>query len=138
MKELIDSLNVAAYGIGMEETTNAVMEEVNNGLLFIGVDSIWADKLDNWVVLTLIVVIALLANVVCHRIILRAVSKLVKRTKATWDDIVFDDKVMVHVSRMVAPILIYVAIPIAFPGHTDSVWLDILHRACLVYIIISG
>ncbi len=136
MKELIDSLNVAAYGIGMEETTNAVMEEVNNGLLFIGVDSIWADKLDNWVVLTLIVVIALLANVVCHRIILRAVSKLVKRTKATWDDIVFDDKVMVHVSRMVAPILIYVAIPIAFPGHTDSVWLDILHRACLVYIIV--
>ncbi len=34
--------------------------------------------------------------------------------------------VMVHLSRMVAPILIYIAIPIAFPEHADSGLLDIV------------
>ena len=63
------------------------------------------------------------------------VAKLVKQTKATWDDIVFNHKVMVNVSRMVAPILIYIAIPIAFPEHADSDLLDFLRRLCLIYII---
>lgn len=42
---------------------------------------------------------------------------------------------MVNVSRMVAPILIYIAIPIAFPEHADSDLLDFLRRLCLIYII---
>lgn len=135
--EAVDSAALLLPGTEVPEIADAVMEEVNHGLLSMGADSVWADKLDNWVVLLLIVGVALLANVVCRRIILRAVAKLVKRTKATWDDIVFDHKVMVHVSRIVAPVLIYLAIPIAFPEHGNSVWLDVLRRLCLIYIIIA-
>ncbi len=136
MNEVADTAAIILPETGVAEIGDAVMEEVNNGLLSIGADSVWANKLDNWVVLLLIIGVALLANVVCRHIILRAVAKLVKQTKATWDDIVFDHKVMVHVSRMVAPILIYLAVPIAFPEHTDSIWLDALRRLCLIYIII--
>lgn len=135
MKEVIDTLEVALAENQPAEFGETVMEEVHQGLISAGVDASWADRLDNLIVLLLIVGVALLANVICRHIILRAVAKLVKKTKATWDDIVFDNKVMIHVSRMVAPILIYLAIPIAFPTHADSAVLDFLRRLCLIYIL---
>lgn len=135
MKEVIDTVSVALANGETENVGNAVMQEVNRTLVSAGVDEVWADKIDNLIVLLFIIGIALLANIICRKIILRVVAKLVKQTKATWDDIVFNHKVMVNVSRMVAPILIYIAIPIAFPEHADSDLLDFLRRLCLIYII---
>ena len=105
MKEVIDTVSVALASGEVEELGGAVMQEVNRSLLSAGVNEEWADKIDNLIVLLFIIGIALLANVICRRIILRVVAKLVKQTKATWDDIVFDHKVMVHLSRMVARFL---------------------------------
>lgn len=119
MKEVIDTVSVALANGDTENVGNVVMQEVNRTLLSAGVDEVWADKIDNLIVLLFIIGIALLANIICRKIILRVVAKLVKQTKATWDDIVFNHKVMVNVSRMVAPILIYIAIPIAFPEQAD-------------------
>ena len=135
MKEVIDTVSVALANGETENVGNAVMQEVNRTLVSAGVDEVWADKIDNLIVLLFIIGIALLANLICRKIILRVVAKLVKQTKATWDDIVFNHKVMVNVSRMVAPILIYIASPIAFPEHADSDLLDFLRRLCLIYII---
>ena len=135
MKEVIDTVSVALANGETENVGNAVTQEVNRTLVSAGVDEVWADKIDNLIVLLFIIGIALLANLICRKIILRVVAKLVKQTKATWDDIVFNHKVMVNVSRMVAPILIYIAIPIAFPEHADSDLLDFLRRLCLIYII---
>ena len=108
MKEVIDTVSVALANGDTENVGNVVMQEVNRTLLSAGVDEVWADKIDNLIVLLFIIGIALLANIICRKIILRVVAKLVKQTKATWDDIVFNHKVMVNVSRMVAPILIYI------------------------------
>ena len=127
MKEVIDTVSVALASGEVEELGGAVMQEVNRSLLSAGVNEEWADKIDNLIVLLFIIGIALLANVICRRIILRVVAKLVKQTKATWDDIVFDHKVMVHLSRMVAPILIYIAIPIAFPERVARFLTQALH-----------
>ena len=115
MKEVIDTVSVALANGETENVGNAVMQEVNRTLVSAGVDEVWADKIDNLIVLLFIIGIALLANLICRKIILRVVAKLVKQTKATWDDIV--------------------AIPIAFPEHADSDLLDFLRRLCLIYII---
>ena len=107
VKEIVDTVTVELANGGTQEVTDVVIQEVNHALLSAGMDEALADKVDNFVILLLIIGVALLANLICRKIILRTVAKLVKQTKATWDDIVFDHKVMVHVSRMVAPILIY-------------------------------
>lgn len=130
-----DTASVALVGNEAQNFGSAVMREVNAGLTSVGIDASWADRIDNFVIMLLIIGVALLCNVICRVILLRVVSRLVKQTKATWDDIVFDHKVMVYVSRMVAPILIYIAIPIAFPEHTDSALLDLFRRLCLIYIV---
>ena len=136
VKEVIDTVSVALANGRPEEAGNAVMREVNHTLLSMGVDDVWADKIDNFIILLCIIGVALLANLICRKIILRTVAKLVKQTKATWDDIVFNDKVMLNISRMVAPILIYISIPIAFPEHADSDLLDFLRRLCFIRILI--
>lgn len=61
-----------------------------------------ADMFDQFIAFALILAVAFLADALCRKILLKVVAQLVKKTKATWDDIVFDRKVMVHLSRMVA------------------------------------
>lgn len=112
-----------------------LMKQINDGLRSIGIEQSLADKLDNFIILILIGGIALLANLISQHVILRSVAKIVKRTKATWDDIVFDHKVMVHVSRLVGPIIFYVVVPMAFPEHDNGELLEFMRRLCLIYII---
>ena len=69
---------------------------------------------------------------ICRHIILTAVARLVKKTKATWDDIVFDRKVLTHVSHLVAPILLYILLPLAI---SNLGLLSFIQRICMIYII---
>lgn len=137
VKEIVDTVTVELANGGTQEVTDVVIQEVNHALLSAGMDEALADKVDNFVILLLIIGVALLANLICRKIILRTVAKLVKQTKATWDDIVFNHKVMVHVSRMVAPILIYLAIPIAFSG-TCRLQLARFPATALPYLYLGG
>lgn len=95
-----------------------------------------ADTFDQFIAFALILAVAFLADALFRNILLRVVARLVKKTKATWDDIVFDHKVMVHLSRMVAPVIIYILVPVAF-AEADSFTLDFIRRVCLIYIIIA-
>ncbi len=135
MVDMIDSLSVELAKKEADNMSSVVMQEVNHTLLSTGMSESWADRIDNLIVLLFIFGVAFLAYFICRKIILRAVARLVKQSKATWDDIVFNDKVMLNVSRMVAPIFVYVAIPLAFPEHAVSDLLDFLRRICLIYII---
>lgn len=134
-KNVIETVPAALTKGGTLDAGSEVMQSVNDALLAMGVDKNWADRIDNFVMLLIIIGVAFLANLICRKIIVRTVSKLVKQTKATWDDIVFNDTVMSNLSKMVAPVLIYVAIPIAFPEHVDSALLDFFRRLCMIYIL---
>ena len=95
-----------------------------------------ADALDHFIAFTVLVLIALAADQVCRRVVLKAVAQLVKKTKATWDDVVFDHKVMVRLSHIVVPLIIYLFIPVAF-ADTNAATVDIIQRICMVLIILS-
>ena len=81
VKEVVDTVSVALANGQPEEAGNVVMQEVNHALLSMGVDEAMADKIDNFIILLFIIGIALLANLICRKIILRTVAKLVRQTK---------------------------------------------------------
>jgi miniconductance mechanosensitive channel len=56
----------------------------------------------------------------------------VKKTKATWDDILFDRKALNNLSHVVAPWLLYLLLPLVV--QSEGV-LDFLKRMCMVYIV---
>ncbi|WP_346713022.1 mechanosensitive ion channel domain-containing protein [Mediterranea massiliensis] len=93
----------------------------------------WADQ---FIAFALVLVLAFAADFICRKVLLRAIARLVQKTKATWDDILFDRRVMVYLSHMVAPVVIYLLLPVAF-AQTDSVTLNFICRLCFIYIIFS-
>lgn len=112
-----------------------IVQFVNEGLQMMGFSESWASQLDQFIAFLGILLVAYIADFICRNILLRVVSKLVKQTKATWDDIVFDRKVMVNLSRMVAPIIIYVLVPVVYLG-SESETLALVQRFCLIFIIV--
>lgn len=113
-----------------------ILKTIDDLLISWGISPSRADAFDQFIAFMLILAVAFLADAVCRKILLRVVAQLVKKTKATWDDIVFDHKVMVHLSRMVAPIVIYAFVPLAF-ADTGSATMEFVRRICLVYILVA-
>ena len=113
-----------------------ILKKIDDLLIGWGISPSRADMLDQFIAFALILAVAFLADVLCRKILLKVVAQLVKKTKATWDDIVFDRKVMVHLSRMVAPVIIYLFVPLAFVEVGSSA-MDFIRRICLIYIIIT-
>ena len=112
----------------MEQVTGFI----NEILLSWGFSQSWADDLTSGIILVVILAIAFLGDAICRHIILTAGARLVKKTKATWDDIVFDRKVLTHVSHLVAPILLYILLPLAI---SNLGLLSFIQRICMIYII---
>ena len=85
------------------------------------------------IVVTLIAVIILFANVLCRHIFIHLVKKVVRRTRSSWDDILFNDTLLRDVTHLVPPILIAVLMPMAFAqGHPV---LEFLLKVNLIYLI---
>ena len=66
-----------------------------------------------------------------------AVRKITARTKATWDDYLFNDKMMKASCRMIPPITWYILLPFAFDDKSAYL-LQILLKICLIYLIITA
>ena len=113
-----------------------ILKKIDDLLIGWGISPSRADMFDQFIAFALILAVAFLADALCRKILLKVVAQLVKKTKATWDDIVFDRKVMVHLSRMVAPVIIYLFVPLAFVEVGSSA-MDFIRRICLNYIIIT-
>ena len=81
----------------------------------------------NWatqVVLILgILLMSYLITLIFHHLIMPAVRKITARTKATWDDYLFNDRMMKAFCRMIPPITWYILLPFAF----DEKSLYLLH-----------
>ena len=111
-----------------------LLKNIDSILIGWGISPDTAVIIDEFIALALILLIAFAADMLCRKVLLRVIARIVKKTKATWDDILFDHSVMVHLSRMVAPVVIYLCIPVAFAGSAAMVFVQ---RLCLIFIIIT-
>ena len=113
-----------------------ILKFIKNVLVQWGMDPGSADALDHFIAFLLLVLLALLADLIFRRVVLTSVARLVKKTKAKWDDIVFDHQVMSRLSHIVVPLIVYLFIPVAF-ADTNYRTVDLIQRICMVIIILS-
>ena len=88
-----------------------------------------------WVVATAIItLIVVVANLLCRRVLIPLVKKIVRSTRSSWDDILLSDALLRDFSRLVPPLLLAVLLPLAFAGvqHTT---LSLLLRVNAVYLV---
>ena len=113
MKILTDWTNAFLTQWGLREETAGLLEQV--------------------IIVLFILLIALLVDFICRRIIVSGIKRITRKTKAKWDDLVFDDKVLKSFCHIIPPVIIYALIPLAFPAGTDI--LAFILRMCMIYII---
>lgn len=111
-----------------------LLKNIDQLLIEWGLSPQAAMAVDEFIAFALILLMAFAADAICRKVLLKVIARIVKQTKATWDDILFDHSVMVHLSHMVVPVIIYLCIPIAFAG---SAAMAFVQRLCLIFIIVT-
>ena len=67
-------------------------------------------------------------------VVMPAVQKLTEKTKATWDDYLFNRRVMRAFRRLIPPVIWYATLPLVFT-HSPGL-LSVLLKVCSIYLVI--
>lgn len=67
-------------------------------------------------------------------IVMPAVQKLTERTKAKWDDYIFNHRVMKAFRRIIPPVIWYIALPLVLT-HSPGL-LSFLLKVCNIYLVV--
>lgn len=122
----------------LEQSENWIIEWVNLTLTKCGCSAHLAGAIDEWVVLLLIILLALSIDVVLRQVVLRIVRKIVHRTSAKWDDMLFDHNVLVRMCSIVVPITIYALLPLTMPDEqSHNLLATIVSRVVEIYIVVA-
>ena len=111
-------------------------EEINNSINYIlkniGVNPNNTNLGTNLTIILIIAIITYIATRLFKHIIIPTIHKITAKTKATWDDYLFNEDMMKAFCRMIPPIMLYTLLPFAFNNNHPI--LDILLKACLIYL----
>lgn len=103
--------------------------------LSIGIDPTnysWMMRLS---LLLLILVFTLLFTRLFRLLLIPFIHRLTAKTKAKWDEALFNRRLLIAFSRLLPPIIWYLFLPMAFA--TTPMLLLILQKACLIYLVVT-
>lgn len=122
----------------MSNETHIIKTWIDNLLLKMGLDTDTVSVLDGWVIFIFIIIIALLTNVFLRWVVMRSIHWVVLHTKASWDDFLFDDKVVQRLCGIVTPVMVSMLLPMLGMAMDEEYrWLgEILTRAVDVYLVV--
>ena len=110
-----------------------LVDKMNDLLVYMGFERSTANIWNQIIIFAFVIAIAFVIEAICRKLLLKIIGKVVRSTKAAWDDIIFAPKVIGNLSRVIAPVLIYIFIPIIFPEKSEL--LEFIMRLFNVYII---
>lgn len=122
----------------MEAISILFRDWVEAMLLQTGLSSELSSTFNRWIILLIIILFALLVDTAIRIGVSRLLQKIVSRTKATWDDYIFDKKVIKRLCNFITPTIIYILLPIAFSSAegNDGMY-TILKRGVEIYMVIA-
>ena len=111
---------------------NEVTKEIALLLQNLGVeknDINWGTQLT---ILAAIIIITYLCTKLFRHVVIPLIHKITARTKAKWDDYLFNTEMMKAFSRLIPPIMVYVLLPFAFSNSPQL--LNFSLKVCLMYL----
>ena len=89
------------------------------------------------VVLVLVaILLATLAGLVCRKLLVPVVRKLTSRTEARWDDVLFNERVLVSACHIVPAIVVWQLLPLVF--YQFPTVRELVTRATAIYITVMA
>jgi miniconductance mechanosensitive channel len=111
-----------------------LVDYLKNILIKWGVSPYFADIFKVTIVFLAILVLAWIANFIAKRIILSILHAIAKRSKTTWDDILFERKVFNRLSQIAPAAVIYHSVTLPLAGYPG--FMDFVQTLCSVYMVI--
>ncbi|WP_462280464.1 mechanosensitive ion channel family protein [Salinivirga cyanobacteriivorans] len=105
-------------------------------LLNTGINSNLADIFYVGANILAIIAISIIADWVAKRIILQTIKQIVRKSKVTWDDVIFERKVFNRLSHLAPAIVIYYLIEVAFPEASG--WVNFVQKLTYMYMVFIG
>jgi len=92
----------------------------------------WAEPLSIIIKIIFIALLCIVANFITKKVIIRVISYYVSKSKATWDNILFERKVFRKLSHIVPALIIY------HYAQTFPAYQDFIEKLSVTYFIIVG
>ena len=113
-----------------------MIKEFTNWLFNAGIAPQHATWAIEWLSLAGIALLSYLTTKIFKHLIIPIIQKITSKTKATWDDYIFNEKMLKHFCYMVPPIVWYILLPFVL---TDSPYLlHLLLKASLIALVIAS
>lgn len=110
--------------------------EIKRWLIELGLSDFYAELLKLVIVVLIVFLISYVANFLTKKFISVIVSRIVKKTTFTWDDILLKNKVFHRFSHVVPALIIYHSSNILLKGYSD--WIAVVKSMVFIYLIIMA
>ena len=116
---------------------HSIKEDIYNKLIEWGVSEGAATILDGIIILVYLALLVIIINLVLRWGVVRGLHWLVHRTRATWDDILFDSNVMQRLTGIVTPVVVKMMLPLAIAGlEISDTWIEEVLFKCVDILIV--
>ncbi len=112
---------------------SAIPDFFHRQLLELGFSGQWAGFLDQCLSLLFLALLVWVLTKVIDVVINRVLKRLIAMTAVTWDDVFFDNRVFHKAVRLLPPILLYSALPLAIRSPDG---IDFLRKVLDIYMIV--
>ncbi len=82
----------------------------------------------------IVIVLSWLSNLIAKTIILNIVTRIVKKTTNTWDDIFLEQKVFTRLSHFAPALIIWFMAALALKDY--PIWLLVVHKLTYIYMVV--
>jgi miniconductance mechanosensitive channel len=110
--------------------------EVKHWLLELGITPFWAEILKLILVIGATFIVSYIANFITKKFITIILLRIVKKTKFTWDDVLFKNKVFHRFSHLVPALIIYYSSTSILKGYPE--WISIVRSLVFIYLILMA
>ncbi len=84
--------------------------------------------------ITVVLVVAVVADLVTKRVVVRVLENFVGRTSAAWDDIIVRRRILFRLAHLAPALVIYLAAPQVLTDY--PVWVVVVQRMALLYMLL--
>ncbi|BAX80777.1 mechanosensitive ion channel family protein [Labilibaculum antarcticum] len=106
--------------------------QLKNWLISGGITEYWAIILQSIIAIFIVIIIAWICDIIAKKVLVSIVTKLVRKTKTSWDDILLERKVFSKIAHFAPAVIIY-----SSAGMIDHEGLNnFIQNSAYVYMVI--
>ncbi|WP_282014958.1 mechanosensitive ion channel family protein [Marinifilum flexuosum] len=106
--------------------------QLKNWLINEGISEYWAVLLQSVIAAVVVILIAWLSDYIAKKILIAFITRVVRKTKTHWDDILLERKVFNKISHFAPAIIIYSSASLI----DHQLWSNIIENGAYVYMVV--